>query len=830
MKQLLLIITIVFFALQVKAQYFYNEYDEIIPYSLTEKYKDIVRTDTIHSLVLPSFDNDSLFFKYNDVKTYQEVGSNFACGFTIDSLLNFQDYAKRIEIEEGTLWIMTIESETAQAIGIKINKFDLPEHVYLSIYPGTIPYIIQSAEPGFKKDFDNERIRKRGLYDLVHDKKMVIEFFVPRGVNFTPSYLINKVTYDYHGLGRPGNRIDFEKYKEEYEDQSSGMILKSGGHTNTPALPCQQDVVCPDVIQWSNEAKSVVFIQTRYSHNDNSYWSQGSGFFVNKSGNGYIDSDKPIIVTCRHLFVHEIAAGDYYDFLNNYESMEVYVDYENKACNESRTRYGKFILGTSNINIVKVGDSYDTSSSTYNPSDDYAILQSTKTISKLANYNIEYAGWNKNYNLQNSSNTGYAYIGHPSGDVKKVNTDNGRAYLSTDGKQFGLYCDVGATEQGFSGGPVFNSNSQIVGWVCTKGSEALKPCEEIGKEIWQNRTGCGRIDNLWHTISSYVDPNLSGEAPSSNPQPPSYSELPSHCKNCVQDGDETGIDCGGSCYPCGVRGDVVAIKNEKELIGSVKSRYEIFAEPDPGTLLCLKSGSSSLEAGMNVHLKGGFEVQKGAVFYANVDTELMSAPDRGCQPACVHLANVFTPNGDGINDFWGFDQAFVTNYDLLIWDRNNQTMYFANNQPVYDNGTILAWDGTGTVSGGVYYGRLTYRDCYGNTHVENFFTHVFKDKSAKIPGEREPDEMKVTDVAETPITPVKLNVFPNPVDNYITIDYNGKEFPLEYRLTAINGKLILHEKSNLSNVKIDMSDLPSGAYILNAKAGNYNLIEKLIKN
>lgn len=28
------------------------------------------------------------------------------------------------------------------------------------------------------------------------------------------------------------------------------------------------------------------------------------------------------------------------------------------------------------------------------------------------------------------------------------------------------------------------------------------------------------------------------------------SSLPAHCDNCEKDGDETGMDCGGSCPPC----------------------------------------------------------------------------------------------------------------------------------------------------------------------------------------------------------------------------------------------------------------------------------------
>ncbi|MCG6191420.1 hypothetical protein [Maribellus maritimus] len=242
MKKIYLILFVVLAVLQLKAQYIRDESGEIVPFSLTEKYKDVIKTQEIHSLVLPSYDNDSLFFHYNDVNSYSEVGTTFSYGFTIDSLINFEDYAKKIEIEEGTLWIMTIEGPTVQSIGIEIDDFDIPEKAYFSIYPGTIPNVIQDAEVGFKEDI-TETMKENGLDFIITDKKAVIEFFVLKAVMSEPMYLINKVIYGFHGLGKPGNMVDFERYKEQNREGPSGM-LKNGGLTDTMALPCQKDVVC----------------------------------------------------------------------------------------------------------------------------------------------------------------------------------------------------------------------------------------------------------------------------------------------------------------------------------------------------------------------------------------------------------------------------------------------------------------------------------------------------------------------------------------------------------------------------------------------------------
>ena len=825
MKQIQLFFFVLLFALQSNAQFIRDKRGEVIPFSYSDKYRDIIRTDTIHSLVLPSFNNDSLFFTHNKVKTFKDVGSTFTYGFTIDSLVRFSDYAKRIEIEEGTLWLMTIESETAQSIGIHIKKINIPDGVYFSVYPATIPGIMEDPSVGFGENID-VWTTKNGFERRIHDRKIIVEFFAAKGLVYQPDIVISRIIYGFHGFGRPGNKMDYRKIKDEHDSESSGARLKSGGHTNTPALPCQRDVACLDVNEWANEAKSVVFIEIPFSYNGEEKLCQGSGFFLNKSGSGYADSDNPPLITCGHLLAPKVSSDTYCDISNNYSEITVWVDYENQVCNELKIRYGKNIIDIfSSLNLLDLGSSYIRSSGTYNPSEDYAIFSPSKTIKKLANYNIDYAGWNRDYDMLNNNNTGYAYIGHPRGDVKKVNIDNGRALVNTNGTEFGLYCDVGAIEEGFSGGPVFNSNSQVVGWVCTKGEGALNPCDEIGKDIWENRTGCGCLSNLWYSIANYVDPGFLYSAPSSNPQPPFYSELPSHCKDCVENEDETGIDCGGSCFPCGML-DIVTLKTDLELLGKVRSRYEIFAEPDSGRLLALKSGSSSLEAGLNIYLSGRVEIEKGAEFYAGINAELMTEPDRGCQPACVSMANVFTPNGDGINDYWGFNQSFVTSYDLLMLDRYGKTVYSTSNQPIYENGTVFAWDGEGTSNGQVYYGTLTYKDCYGDSHQENFFTHVYSLKSASISFDNSYDDIER-------IEPNKddhgLEVYPNPFSDKITICYSGNLCLIKYRITDMKGKEILANSIMSNKEQIDLSDISPGTYIISVKAEECNLVQKLIK-
>ncbi len=803
------ILLVMFLTLQAKAQFIYDEYDEIIPFSLSEKYKNIIKVKEIHSLILPSYNNDSLCRVNNNGKLLTELGSVFATGFCNDTLIDFKKNAQKFIIEEGILWIYTIESPTAAGLSAIIKDFDVEEGCYFSVIPGTFPYEFEEPET-YRHGEIPQRTLERGLERSVDNTKLVLELFEPNNIMHKRNYTINKICYDYAG----GFGQALKKHMEEIKDT---INLKSGYYENPNdlPLPCQFDTECSDVATWKSEKKSVCYLRMKFNYQNNSYISSGTGFFLNKQGD-YSDTDQPILASCGHLFAPKITANTYYDISNIYYDFEVIIDYENKVCNETKIRYGKNLPGS--FNRINLGNSYNPGQSGYVENEDYSVFQTSRNKKQLSKYDILYAGWDANPNYLDE---GYAAIGHPKNSVKRIIIENSRAYANSN--YFGLYFDKGVSEHGFSGSPVFNNSKKVVGWLCTGNGN----CSTIGQNIPANHTTCGKIDNLHFNIASYIDPTGVGSAQSSNPQPPTP---PAHCSNCILDYDETNIDCGGSdCYPCGIQ-DVLAIKTELDLLGNVKSRYEIFAEPDPGTLLALKSGYSRLEAGLNIYLNGGFEVQKGATFYAGIEAELMTEADRGCQPACVNLVNVFTPNGDGIDDYWGFGQAFVTSYDLLIWDRNNHTIYSVSNQPVYENGGIYAWDGTGTNSEEVYYGILTYRDCYGNSHTQDFFTHVYK--SATILADNSPkEEIIQSKKVESELKEENnyIKVFPNPVTDQIQIHYNGNIFPLRYKLTDLNGKEIIIEETSNANEQVDLSDISSGVYIIHVKAGDCNLIQQIIK-
>jgi hypothetical protein len=123
MKKIILISFIVMVALQLKAQYVYDEWGDIIPFSLTEKYKGVVKTDEIHSMVLPSYNNDSLCRINNDGKGLEELGNNFAAGFYIDTLISFKQNAELFELEDGKALALYDRKPHSECLGYSDQRF-----------------------------------------------------------------------------------------------------------------------------------------------------------------------------------------------------------------------------------------------------------------------------------------------------------------------------------------------------------------------------------------------------------------------------------------------------------------------------------------------------------------------------------------------------------------------------------------------------------------------------------------------------------------------------------------------------------------------------------
>ncbi|MHC4261838.1 MAG: trypsin-like serine peptidase [Planctomycetota bacterium] len=230
----------------------------------------------------------------------------------------------------------------------------------------------------------------------------------------------------------------------EEEDKSSGYA-GSGG--------CNVDVNCPVASDWQDEKRSVCRTL--------SGGALCSGALINNSA----QDGTQYLLTANHCGSMNGAI-----FLFNYER---------NGCGNGGTNSGQSVQGSS----LMVSAS----------SSDYRLVRVNQQIP--ASYGVYYAGWNRSSQAPSST----VGIHHPSGDVKKICFDDDSPLKSGSNWRVADW-ELGVTEGGSSGSPLFNNNGQIIGQLCC--GQAF--CGFVFNDYY------GRLDLSWSGLRPFLDPNNSG--------------------------------------------------------------------------------------------------------------------------------------------------------------------------------------------------------------------------------------------------------------------------------------------------------------------------------
>lgn len=71
-------------------------------------------------------------------------------------------------------------------------------------------------------------------------------------------------------------------------------------------------------------------------------------------------------------------------------------------------------------------------------------------------------------------------------------------------------------------------------------------------------------------------------------------------------------------------------------------------------------------------------------------------------------------------------------------------------------------------------------------------------------------------------------IFPNPANEYFTVQLSEKSFSSEITITNIMGEIVLQEGINSNSATIPISEYPSGVYIITVTENNQKIVRKLI--
>lgn len=216
-----------------------------------------------------------------------------------------------------------------------------------------------------------------------------------------------------------------------------------GFRSNPSALmsgSCNVDVVCAEGIPWQLDIPSVGVISTGGS-------TFCTGFLVNN-----VRQDlKPYFMTANHCGV---TSG-------NAASLVVYWNYENSTCRPPGSPASGG-AGDGSLAQFNTGSFFRAASS---PSD-FTIVELDDVINPV--FDVSYAGWD----ATGANGTSAVAIHHPNTDEKRISFENQptvtSSYLGTTSPGDGTHVrivdwDLGTTEPGSSGSPVFDQAHRVLG-------------------------------------------------------------------------------------------------------------------------------------------------------------------------------------------------------------------------------------------------------------------------------------------------------------------------------------------------------------------------------
>jgi len=300
------------------------------------------------------------------------------------------------------IWTLEIHSQKAFAIGLLFNKFHLNKNVKLFVY--------STDKKNIKGAFTNQNNKINNKFSIipVNGDKIIIELNVPANIKYGELNIFG-IMHDYRGL--------FAKEK----------ILKSSGS-------CNVNVNCTEGDDWQDEKRAVA----KYLFTSGDYAYACTGALINNTA----QNDKPYFLTANHC-ISKNEEAESATFIFNYESATC----SGTTGSEEQSISVATLLSTDSDNKL-----------------DFTLLELSVDLPNA--YNAYFAGWNR----ATTAATNTVCIHHPSEDIKKISKDfespvtgdYGEGLMENAHWQIKEW-DIGTTEGGSSGAPLFDQNHYIVG-------------------------------------------------------------------------------------------------------------------------------------------------------------------------------------------------------------------------------------------------------------------------------------------------------------------------------------------------------------------------------
>jgi len=420
-------------------------------------------------------------------------------GYPIDVNIGMKD-GKWFDLgEQGMLWQLVIEAPGATSINLNYSNYDLPSGGRFFVYNPETKHYLGAFTE------KNEHPTSNFATGIIYGDRVVLEYSQPKGTKGQPNIVINQVIHGYRPMS------DF---------------VKAFGTSGS----CNNNVKCPEGVGWENQAKSVAMILL----SNNTRWCTGA--LVNNAN----QDCKPYFLTANHCLTGESPGNPIsWIFMFNYDSPTC----ANVDGPTNQTVQGGILRAAANAS-------------------DFALIELNNNPGDF--YDVYYSGWS---NTNTAAPTSVA-IHHPDGDVKKISFENNpntsTSYSSNAVNANGTHWrvvdwDDGTTEGGSSGSPLFDSNKRIIGQLHGGGAACGNNLSDWYGKIWYSWSQNGNAAT--QRLQNWLDPANTGVT-FINGAPVGCNINPT-CTDGIQNGNETGVDCGGpTCPTCPTCTDGIQNGNE----------------------------------------------------------------------------------------------------------------------------------------------------------------------------------------------------------------------------------------------------------------------------